>query len=84
MEVREEGREGRREGKRKEGEKGEREEGREVGDQEPIRMQGRVLLPETIYYKYDPNSANWSREMRGKTLLSNVGLMKGGRKGIRK
>ena len=26
-------------------------------------------------YKYDPNTADWSREMRGKTLLSGVALM---------
>ena len=26
--------------------------------QEPIQMQGPVLPPETIYYKYDPNSVD--------------------------
>lgn len=46
-------------------------------DKEPIRMQGRVLPPESIYqrgaqYKYDPKNADWSREMRGKQLLSSV------------
>ena len=48
-------------------------------DKEPIRMQGRILPPETIYqkdaqYKYDPKGADWSREMRGKYLLLSIGM----------